>query len=627
MAPFPTVTPDVFNTTLNKRGFSFDASTIAAVALGIALFCTILGIFVYCIWTRKRKSKQYIHKVEEGEAGQWTIVARTPGKCKKQKRESLLQTYAKRLSISRQSPAIDINKIGHPKLIQSSQDPEPPLAELKAAYIRAYNQSNTPSIIASRNNSVDLAPEKPAIKIHQSPLINTPKPPVTTVQPLKIDKKRPMPPKLTIPGSSQTTGNAITSTTVAGLTTNIYVPPTPSRTQFGDGPLSPRYAPKDTGPISPSHKSVCDYFSPDEIKPYPSPPPKDRHRFSDPTTPTPASQRSVRSLSWNGRTEHSGYQSMAVNPAFSPLQPKTPNIYSPRHNWIPMDVERVSMQTHPQSRAVSFSSQVQKMKSKDRKPMPAAHEEDEILTDDDEGSVIESDDEGETPQPLSNRMYTLNNRSSVRTGRTTSTRFSQDSIPNPPFTPFFGEVKGSPYMRGFAQKNSSRSRLGDDTPRRPLSSPALEILRRPGDESPPMSPVTFQIDDNPLRTPKTPKLPFTIDPRDRIDAGRINDGSYPTEWKREMERQAAEDARAHRQATIRKQSSNNSLKVPSRNIKKKGVSFRLNRHSREDSDAKPILPPIDTEFATKEISLAETVRRIRPSWYALRTDDSEMSMF
>ncbi|KAF3928439.1 hypothetical protein ABW20_dc0101986 [Dactylellina cionopaga] len=639
-SPDPTDSDDV-----QKGGFNLDASTIAAIALGVALFFTILGILGYCVWRRRRESRHYKHRVQGG-SGQWTVVK----PAEKRKRSNGLPTYVKRISVSKSYAGIDISTIGHPKLIQSSHDPV--LTEPKAAYIRAHKGAIT--VIAEPQQiitAVNFISEKPA-KV-EPPAVSTP-------QPLRIDtRKRPAPPKLTIPGNAQqSTHNAITSTTVAGMTTNIYVPPTPSKTQFGDAPFSPRTAPSVSNRTfkSDGQKSVFEFFSPEEVRAHPSPPPKDRYRFSDPTTPTPASVRSIRSLSWNGRTQNN-FQTMPLKSPISPHQLRTPNIYSPKHhNWIPMDIERESMQTHPHSRIVSFASQVQQIRSKQPsnasktsesstlKPIPAAEREDEIITDD-EGSIIESDDEDESGDESTNTVrptvYIHNNRSSVRTGRTNSTRFSQDSIPNPPLTPFFGNV--SPFIKGLHPRRANNV-SGTGTPIRTLSSPGLEIVTRPGDESPPLSPVTFRIDNNPLGTPKlpplgtpklsslatpklpplpTPKLPFSVDPQDRIDADRTNDGTYPLEWKREIERQMSEEEGLRPQMTILKKSSSSSLRALAKGVKRKGVSFRLGNHARDNSDEKPILPA-----ATQEVSLAETMQRIRPSWYASpRTDDSEMSMF
>ncbi|KAK6540094.1 hypothetical protein TWF694_008924 [Orbilia ellipsospora] len=648
MSPIPTVTPsgspqatatpmaESSSSDPQRTGLIFDVSSIAAVVLGIILFFTIVGLIVHCIRFRRARKlnvNSQIPNVGSTTRGHWNWATGDleSGLEKPKKRESLIQTYVKRLSVTRSPPGIDINKISHPKLIQCSQDPQfPSLPEPKAAFIRTYNISAPSSLAGSQKNSIDLAPERPPIKIKGSPVIGAPKAPTPA---LKIDtRKRPNPPKLSIPGGSQVAGNSIASTTVAGLTTSIYVPPTPSKTKFPDGPLSPRFQTTlaETKFSKSDEQTPSEYFSAEDTRP------RERYRFSDPTTPTPASQTSVRSLSWNGLPKRNGV--IPLNSPMSPRQLKTPNVSSPRHNWIPVDVERVSMQTHPNSRIVSFASQVQQIRSKSaqntsqgRAPtggsrsasIPIAREDD-IVTDD-EASVIDYSDESEeeTSETMTPNIYTHNNRSSVRTGHTASTRFSQDSIPNPPLTPFFGEFKGSPFSRSFFSRNGSRPRIpGDGTPRRTLSSPGLEIVTRPGDESPPLSPVTFRIDNNPLATPKTPKLPFTVDPHDRIDADGINDGTYPIEWRNEMERQALEDVKTRRQAIIRQQTITNTLQVPDRFPKKKGVSFRLSNHNRGQSDERPILPKIDTH----DISIAESIKKARPSWYGLRTDDSDISM-
>ncbi|KAK6506141.1 hypothetical protein TWF506_011064 [Arthrobotrys conoides] len=622
----------------------FDASTIAAVALGVAMFFTIIGVIGYCFWVQRQKRNRYRHQVE-GLHGHWTRIEQPPVPVQTEK-PNFPPAYAKRVSFSarpsfsKPSAGIDITQIGHPKLIQSSQDIDPIFPEPKAAYIRAHKGAIA-AVTEPQINNIDPIMEKLAphtVTTIPPPSVEIAKPPaVLTMDP----KKRQNAPKLSLQTSTKprdSINNNITSTIVAGLPTNIYVPPTPSRTGFGDVPFTPRTPRRMDFGLEPqafkpdNHKSQFETFSPNNTRAYRNPTPKERYRFSDPTTPTPASVRSIRSLSWNGRgNDHpAGFQTITIQTPISPQQLRSPNIYSPRHqNLVPADLDRESMQTHPHSRIVSsLSTEHHKSTSppeasqgilkKPKLKIIPAKDEDEILTDDD-ASIIESEyDSSDESSETTAKMFTHNNRSSIRTGRTGSTRFSQDSIPNPPLTPFYGEVKDNiPYINQTEIKRKPNGLSISDTPTRTLSSPGIEIVTRPGDESPPLSPVTFRIDTNP--GPMTPKLPFKSEPYDRIEADRINDGSYPSEWKIQMERQATEEGLVRRERDPRPKSTGQSLALPPKGSKSKGVSFRLSGHRRDASDEKPILPKID-------VSLAETMRQMRPNFYKIGTNDSDVSM-
>ncbi|KAF3156034.1 hypothetical protein TWF751_002951 [Orbilia oligospora] len=667
MAPAPTVEPGAIKTlpaSLAATAMSdpsdppstdgrlrFDASTIAAVALGVALFFTIVGVIGYCFWVQRQKRNRYRYQVD-GLRGHWARIEQPPVPVQTEK-TNFPPAYAKRISFSarpsfsKPSAGIDITQIGHPKLIQSSQDIDPVFAEPKAAYIRAH-KGPIAAVTEPQIGNVDFILEKMAPHTATAippvpPTVEIAKPPaVLTMDP----KKRQNAPKLSLQTSTKprdSINNNITSTIVAGLPTNIYVPPTPSRTGFGDVPFTPRtprrmdFGPEPQAFKSDNQKSQLECFSPNNTRAYRNPTPKERYRFSDPTTPTPASVRSVRSLSWNGRAnDHTvGFQTIIVQTPISPQQLRSPTICFPRHqNLIPgdhSDLDRESMQTHPHSRIVSsLSTQHHKSTSppeephrKIRKPklkIIPAKDDDEILTDDD-ASIIESEcDSSDESSETTAKMFTHNNRSSVRTGRTGSTRFSQDSIPNPPLTPFYGEVKdNNPYINQMEAKRKANGLTLStmDTPTRTLSSPGIEIVTRPGDESPPLSPVTFRIDTNPGSM--TPKLPYKSEPYDRIEADRINDGSYPPEWKVQMERQATEEGLARRERDPRPKSIGNNLAPPPKSSKTKGVSFRLGGHHRDASDEKPILPKID-------VSLAETMKQMRPNFYKIGTNDSDVSM-
>ncbi|KAK6331963.1 hypothetical protein TWF718_002500 [Orbilia javanica] len=665
MAPAPTIEPSAIKTLPASLAstalpdpssppstdgrLKFDASTIAAVALGVAMFFTIIGVIGYCFWVQRQKRNRYRYQVE-GLYGPWTRIEQPPAPVQSEK-PNFPPAYAKRVSFSarpsfsKPSAGIDITQIGHPKLIQSSQDIDinPNLPEPKAAYIRAHKGS-TAAITEPQIGGVDSITEK----LVRHTLIATPPPPVEIAQPpavLTIEpKKRQNAPKLALQTSTvprNSISNNITSTTVAGLPTNIYVPPTPSRTGFGEMPFTPRTPRRMDFGTEPqmfktdNQKPQFECFSPTNTQAYRNPIPKERYRFSDPTTPTPASVKSVRSLSWNGRANENtvSFQTISIQSPISPEQLRSPSIYSPRRpNLLPVDrvdLDRESMQTHPHSRVTSSATTEQKKLNSPpeesrraiKKPklrIIPAKDEDEILTDD-ETSVIESEyDSSDESSQTTAKMFTHNNRSSARTGRTGSTRFSQDSIPNPPLTPFYGEVKdNNPYINQMETKRKTNMLSVSNTPTRTLSSPGIEIVTRPGDESPPLSPVTFRIDTNP--GPMTPKLPYKSEPFDRIEADRINDGSYPAEWRVQMERQAAEEGLSRRERDIQPNSSNHSLAPHYKTTKNKGVSFRLSGHRRDASDEKPILPKT-------EVSLAETMRQMRSSFYNIGTNESDVSM-
>ncbi|KAK6346218.1 hypothetical protein TWF730_010548 [Orbilia blumenaviensis] len=651
MAPAPTLaattlpTPSGYSS--ENGSLRFSASTIAAVALGVAMFFIIIGIVGYCFWARRQRRCCCRHDIG-GSSCHWA-----PGQLPiplQPEKPNFPPAYAKRVSFSARpsfskSPAgIDISQIGHPRLIQSSQDIDPIFPEPKAAYIRGYKGDIT-AVAGSQIANPDSLPERivpyagtaticlpPTVELAANP------PAVQTVD----SKKRQNAPKLSLQTStapSNSISNNITSTTVAGLPTNIYVPPTPSRTGFGDMPFTPRTPRRMEFGLEPqlsesnNLKSPLKVFSPPDFRVQRPPPPKERYRFSDPTTPTPASVRSIRSLSWNGLPgdRATGLQNSLQSP-ISPQQFRSPmTIYSPRRqNLIPRDradLERESMQTHPHSRITSSLSTEHTSITPPEKPHQTLNKpklkitpanEDDILTEDD-ASIIESEcDSGDESSTTKGKMFTHNNRSSIRTARTHSTRFSQDSIPNPPLTPFYGEIKdGNPFINKMDKGLQTNRLSAINTPTRTLSSPGIEIVTRPGDESPPLSPVTFRIDTNP--GPMTPKLPYKSEPYDRIEADKINDGSYPLEWKVHMERQAAEEDLARRQHEPRPKSLNNGLALPPKNSKRKSVSFHISDRQRDSSDEKPILPKID-------VSLAETMRQIRPSFYKIGTNDSDISM-
>ncbi|KAF3933609.1 hypothetical protein ABW19_dt0208045 [Dactylella cylindrospora] len=635
-----TASPDTSSASSQESGgISFDPSTIAAISLGIALFFTIAGIIAYCIWIN-RKGRRHYKPRNRGESGQWTVIRQGSNTSGNKKRESLLPTYVKRLSMSKPTTGIDVTRIGPPTLIHSQNHG---IAEPKAAYIPPGIGPHKTSLDSqARSGSVDFATTEKFVKADRRVTVDL------TSQPnpvsLRVDtKRRPTPPQLLIPTSSKSLNNgaeAITQTTVGGLAANIYVPPTPSRTQFTD-PFARRSIVRPPG---------FDYFSPNDVQAYPSPPPKDRQRFSDPLTPTPASMRSVRSLSWNGngvpqsRTpalQNNSHPEWLYTSATKRRTPSTTPIEPDgvQHNWIPLDVERDSMETHAHSTdspvtsttsrkgkgvaSTVFSYQSTNPSHFSRVPPVNVDESDAIDTDDESiiDSEYESSDETSTvstPKPKHRRP-----RSSMETGRSLSTRFSQESM-QPGSRLEITIERGNPapgFLSTGWKKNEKRPL--SPTPPRPLSSPALEIVTKPGAESPPYSPVTFRIDNNPLLTPKPSNSSPPLS-RQEVDDDSEDD-SYPAEWKAEMDRIAAEEDRQLKQQCQGPHGpsplSRSTIAAPasSKVASRKSVSFALDQGS--STNAEPV------SQTNNGLDTGSTVNKIRPSWYVTTADGTKMGMF
>ncbi|KAJ6263622.1 hypothetical protein Dda_2190 [Drechslerella dactyloides] len=647
---------------------SMDKSTIAAISLGVVLFVTLFCGLGFFLWVRRQRQKRYRNSTGDSESNQSTPNGKSVEKrTRRRMRESILQNYLKRVSLTRSLPSIDIKCIGQPKLIQSSQVVNIP----KPAHLRSKKKirSSTIEIPPITGSSLDLA-EK-ASKSSKSSKASKSNSSTASQASQESEgsknssngsskqsassKKRPSPPKLSIPSTAtSSSSNAVTSTTIAGLNTNIYVPPTPSKTQFAGAPRVHKTSrsvetTKTKTSNASSQTPQFEYYSPEQIRT----PSLSRFRFSDPATPSSASAsiRSVRSLSWNGH----GHDFRPGNPVAKSSNDgndsPTPLSTSRRktHNWPRIDTirdfSRGSLQTHPQTplalrptkpflqppmpRALSVSppDSNKSTNGSSVKPVNSSDTDDQIITDDDSViSLYDCSDESLKTRPGGIFNHTERS-SSGQTRRTDSTVFSHDSPPNSRIATY--DTTPTPthkLSRALSRTHRDRHIYSCASPR-PLPSSDIEIVTKPG-ESPPYSPVRFQIDDHP--TP--PKPSYTPDSQDRIDSDNCEDDTYPMEWKLEMERQAAEDEwhryharkRGHVKQSPPSGKGSIAPPLPMKAPRTKRVSFSVDTKHPDEFSPKGIA------YSTNEVSRTDSTSTMRVSWYSgvpIATEDEGMRMF